>query len=72
VRAEKPNSLITMTFSSLEFRVGYWAVENPLLGEYDLIIGSHVLYESAHAEIVSKLIHDHSRINVKVVIMDPN
>lgn len=56
----------------IKFQTGNWEVENPLLGEFDLIIGSDVLYEPAHAEIVSQFIDCHSSDNVKVVIVDPN
>jgi predicted nicotinamide N-methyase len=61
-----------MTLSSLEFGVDIRDVENPLLGEYDLIIGSDVLYETAHAEQVPRFIHDDFRIDVKVIIGDPD
>ena len=47
-------------------------MENPLLGEYDLIIGSDVLYEAAHAEQVPRFIHDDFRIDVNVIIVDPD
>ena len=63
---------MTMTLSSLEFGVDNRDVENPLLGEYDLIIGSDVLYEPAHAEQVPRFIHDDFRIDVNVIIVDPD
>ena len=63
---------MTMTLSLLEFGVDNRDVENPLLGEYDLIIGSDVLYEPAHAEWVPRFIHDDFRIDVKIIIVDPN
>lgn len=56
----------------IKFQTGNWEVENPLLGEFDLIIGSDVLYEPAHAECVSQFIDCHSSNDVEVVIVDPN
>jgi 2-polyprenyl-3-methyl-5-hydroxy-6-metoxy-1,4-benzoquinol methylase len=56
----------------IKFQTGNWEVENPLLGEFDLIIGSDVLYEPAHAESVSQFIDCHSSEKVKVVIVDPD
>ncbi|HEY9053058.1 MAG TPA: 50S ribosomal protein L11 methyltransferase [Gammaproteobacteria bacterium] len=56
----------------IKFLTGNWETENPLLGNFDLIIGSDILYEPAHAESVSRFINDHSGINVEVIIVDPN
>ena len=56
----------------IKFQTGNWEVENPLLGEYDLIIGSDILYEPAHSQDVSTFISRHSGENVEVIIVDPN
>ena len=56
----------------IRFATGNWEIENPLLGEYDLIIGSDILYEPAHAEFVSQFISLHSNNQVEVIIVDPN
>ena len=56
----------------IKFLAGNWETENPLLGKYDLIIGSDVLYEPAHAENVSQFIDKHSSFDVEVIIVDPN
>jgi 2-polyprenyl-3-methyl-5-hydroxy-6-metoxy-1,4-benzoquinol methylase len=56
----------------IKFQTGNWETDNPLLGKFDLIIGSDVLYEPAHAESVSQFIDCHSSDNVKVVIVDPD
>jgi len=63
---------MTMTLSSLEFGVDIRDVENPLLGGYDLIIGSDILYEPALAEWGHRFLHDDFRIDVKVIIVDPD
>ena len=56
----------------IKFQTGNWDIENPLLGEFDLIIGSDILYEPAHAEIVSQFIDCHSGIDAEVIIVDPD
>jgi predicted nicotinamide N-methyase len=56
----------------IKFQTGNWDTDNPLLGAFDLIIGSDVLYEPAHVESVSQFIDCHSSDNVKVVIVDPD
>lgn len=56
----------------IKFQTGNWEKCNPLLGEFDVIIGSDVLYEPAHAELVSRFIDCHSSMDVEVIIVDPN
>ncbi len=58
--------------SPIKFQDGNWEAENPLLGKFDLIIGSDVLYEPAHVENVSKFIAKHSSLSADVIIVDPN
>lgn len=57
----------------IKYLTGNWETENSLLGQFDLIIGSDVLYEPAHAQLVSDFIYKHSaNKNVEVIIVDPN
>jgi 2-polyprenyl-3-methyl-5-hydroxy-6-metoxy-1,4-benzoquinol methylase len=56
----------------IKYANGNWETENLQLGKFDLIIGSDVLYEPAHAELVSNFIDIHSSADVKVIIVDPN
>jgi len=56
----------------IKFQTGNWVVINTLLGKYDLIIGSDVLYEPVHAVLVSHFIDCHSSIGVEVIIVVPN
>ncbi len=56
----------------IKFETGNWETKNPLLGEFDLIIGSDILYEPAHAQSVSRFIDCHSSNDVEVIIVDPN
>jgi predicted nicotinamide N-methyase len=66
------NNILANKLSPIKFETGNWGVENPLLGKFDLIIGSDVLYEPAHAELVSHFIHRHANEQVEVLIVDPN
>lgn len=65
-------NVLTNKLPPIKFQTGNWEAGNPLLGEYDLIIGSDVLYEPAHPECVSSFIHEHSNKDVDVIIVDPN
>jgi predicted nicotinamide N-methyase len=56
----------------IKYQSGNWDSENPLLGEFDMIIGSDVLYEPAQANTVSSFIDRHSSRDVEVIIVDPN
>lgn len=56
----------------IKFQAGNWEADNPLLGEFDLIIGSDVLYEPAMAATVAQFIDTHSSDDAEVMIVDPN
>lgn len=58
-------------FPPIKFQSGNWLTENPLLGKFDLIIGSDVLYEPAHPDLLSRFIARHSSDEVEVIIVDP-
>jgi len=48
-----------------------WADENLELGEFDLIIGSDLLYEPDHAKLLSHFIDRHANANCEVILIDP-
>ena len=48
-----------------------WADEDEDLGLFDLIIGSDVLYEREHVELLSNFIELHAQPCCEVVIVDP-
>jgi len=48
-----------------------WGDKDCGLGEFDLIIGSDLLYERGHAEMLSKFINAHARSHCEVIIVDP-
>lgn len=57
--------------SPIKFQTGNWETDNPALGEFDLIIGSDILYQPAHIDDVSQFISRHSSADVDVMIIDP-
>ena len=56
----------------IKYLTGNWDEENSGLGEFDVLIGSDVLYQPDHAGLVSNFIDRHSSDDVQVVIGDPN
>lgn len=56
----------------MAYQSGHWERDNPLLGEFDLIIGSDVLYERNHPAQLADFIHRHAAIHAQVLIIDPN
>jgi predicted nicotinamide N-methyase len=48
-----------------------WVDKNENLGLFDLIIGSDLLYEDAHVELLSNFIERHSKPSCEVILVDP-
>lgn len=48
-----------------------WADEDDKLGLFDLIIGSDLLYEDQHIELLANFIDAHSKPECEVIIVDP-
>ncbi len=48
-----------------------WADEESDLGQFDLIIGSDLLYERDHIELLSAFINQHANQACEVIIVDP-
>lgn len=48
-----------------------WQDEDSGLGEFDLIIGSDLLYERGHAEALSNFIDRHAKPHCEVILVDP-
>lgn len=48
-----------------------WADNNDSLGHFDLIIGSDLLYEDEHLELLPDFILQHSNPECEVIIVDP-
>ncbi|MBD3649101.1 MAG: methyltransferase domain-containing protein [Pseudomonadales bacterium] len=58
-------------FEPLPFEISNWSRANPALGLFDLIIGSDILYEPNHPELVSGFIGRHTKPDATIVIVDP-
>ncbi len=52
------------------FRTG-WADKASGFGFFDLVIGSDLLYERDHAELLSGFINDHAKPHCDVILVDP-
>jgi len=48
-----------------------WADEETDLGKFDLIIGSDLLYERGHAELLSQFLNQHANRQCEIIIVDP-
>jgi len=48
-----------------------WDDEDSGLGKFDVIIGSDLLYESEHVDLLSNFIHNHTQPHCEVIIVDP-
>ena len=62
---------ILNSLAPIRFKAGDWNTANLSLGKFDLIIGSDVLYEHQHIELISSFIDRHSSSQVDIVIVDP-
>ena len=56
----------------LRYQHGDWATPNPLLGRFDLIVGSDVLYDRGQPDQLCAFIESHAHASVEVVIVDPD
>lgn len=48
-----------------------WADESDDLGQFDMIIGSDILYEDEHIALLADFIASHAKPNCEVVLVDP-
>ncbi len=49
-----------------------WADDNSNLGNFDLIIGSDLLYEDQHIQLLADFIDNHANADCEVVLVDPD
>ncbi|MBK8816904.1 MAG: methyltransferase domain-containing protein [Methylococcaceae bacterium] len=56
---------------SIAFEQVDWADMNDNLGSFDLIIGSDLLYEDNHIELLANFINRHSNPACEIIIVDP-
>lgn len=55
----------------ITFHTASWLGPNPLLGRFDLIIGSDLLYERDHAPLLAGFIGHHANTAAQVLLADP-
>lgn len=48
-----------------------WANDDQELGKFDIIIGSDILYEQNHADLLSHFIDQHTQPKCMIIIVDP-
>lgn len=65
-------NLLLNRLANLKYHTGNWQRTNPGLGEFDLIIGSDVLYERNQPAQVAAFIELHAAPQAEVLIVDPN
>jgi predicted nicotinamide N-methyase len=65
-------NLLLNHLPDLKYCTGNWGRDNPALGEFDLIIGSDVLYQRDHPEQLAGFILLHAAKRAEVLIIDPN
>lgn len=57
--------------NDIHFEQVSWADNNDKLGLFDLIIGSDLLYEDQHIELLANFIHRHANQHSEVILVDP-
>jgi len=57
---------------AMKYQTGNWSRHNPLLGRFDLIIGSDVLYDRGQPQALSQFIDLHAQPDGEVLIVDPD
>ena len=57
--------------SAINFERTDWSDENDKLGHFDLIIGSDLLYEDEHIELLAKFVGRHAKPTCEIIIVDP-
>lgn len=56
----------------IKYQTGNWAENNPELGQFDLIIGSDILYERQHPQQLATFIDCHAARDAQIMIVDPD
>ena len=57
--------------NAIPFERTGWADSDDTLGRFDIIIGSDLLYEDEHVELLTGFIQEHSNPRCEVIIVDP-
>lgn len=65
-RNAEQNQLPYVTYRDLP-----WEIPDATLGRFDLIIGSDILYERSHADLIAAMVRRHASEHTEVLITDP-
>lgn len=65
-------NLLLNNLGPLKYHAGNWEVNNPELGQFDLIIGSDVLYERQQPRQLAGFIDRHAEPSAQIIIVDPD
>lgn len=57
---------------AMKYQSGNWSRSNPLLGRFDVIIGSDVLYDRGQPQVLAQFIEQHAQPHAQVLIVDPD
>ena len=72
---ESDNFLVRNTLLNGDKKIPFeqtdWASQDDKLGLFDLIIGSDLLYEDGHIELLAQFLEAHSKPKCEVIIVDP-
>ena len=55
----------------VRYRDLHWGIPDEKLGRFDLLIGSDILYERDHIELLATLLERHARPEAEIIITDP-
>ena len=66
------HNLLLNGLQPMKYETGNWSRDNHLLGRFDLIIGSDVLYDRDQPAILARFIALHAQADAEVVIVDPD
>ncbi len=71
-RAFLQENLLLNKLGPLKYQNGNWEGSNPELGQFDLIIGSDVLYERQQPGQLAAFINRHAAASAQIIIVDPD
>lgn len=64
------NTKLNQTNSIPFVRTG-WADAETHLGKFDVIIGSDILYEAEHVELLANFLNQHASVHCEIILVDP-
>ncbi|MBI2803150.1 MAG: methyltransferase domain-containing protein [Gammaproteobacteria bacterium] len=65
-------NMVLNELGPIKYRTADWRTADSTLGEFDVIIGSDVLYEREHPALVADFVARHAASRAEVLIVDPS